>query len=183
MSKVSSEERANKVAQDLISSLMASDRPFAFDRRALIDALVPLVLDAEAEAFEAGREQGKAEARRIVGAAMSEARLAEIREACAHRAKDGWWLGKAGEDALAHIDYLTCLLMDLQQEQVAYQRGVEDGLTRAVELADAWHAEGVAAPYPQNPSVFELLRQARDRKRAERTGTKDGLDYTNTETA
>lgn len=116
---------------------------------------VQAVRDAESEAFAAGVEQGRREARRVVGAPLDEKKLELIRKRAGLRPKDADW-GAHYQELIEHIDYLTSVIALMIHDSDAHHQGVLDGLAMAVEKVK----ESTDRDWPigNNPDPDDLVR-------------------------
>lgn len=93
--------------------------------------------EVEAHAFAAGVEQGMVEARKVIGAPLSDEQLAEITNANLHTARPvrdyrNADIGKLFE----HIDYLSSVIALMTHDSGEYQQGKIDGLMEAKGLVE-----------------------------------------------
>lgn len=127
-------------ALEIWAGLTSNQEPY--DNDGWIGDIEKSVIEAEYEAFNRGKEEGYklgyekgySDARCIKGAALSDAELARCFEQVYYNEAYFEEMDNAVQKLRGHIEYLTCLLIDLQQDSRAYRRGIQDGLKMVVSL-------------------------------------------------
>ncbi len=95
---------------------------------------VEIVRAIENEAFEAGREKGQEEARKVVGAPLSEDRVEVLRRIV------GYLTPAEHIEVFGYINYLRSVIALMTNDSGQYAQGKIDGLLEAKEIV--WDATG-----------------------------------------